>query len=243
MEKITLISQVVKTYFDQNPLVLIIPAKDLMPHFIAAGIFAKDQKNGLSIRNILRNQDNTNQLHQFPFVITERKAVNTNWFFSRNSKLDLSEVSSQLSKLSISTTTKCSRIDSDEHYILELCDEVLHRKGIRQHRFDFLKGDTGVKLPVDIYYPKLNLVIEYREHQHIKSVNHFDKPNILTVSGVNRGKQRKIYDQRRRDVLPKNGIRLIEIVYTNFVFNKRNRIVRDRERDLQIIINIIKGYN
>src|SRR5690554_4922906 len=38
---------------------------------------------------------------------------------------------------------------NDEAYILDLCDSVLKQKGLRQHRFDFLRGDSGVKLPVD----------------------------------------------------------------------------------------------
>lgn len=34
------------------------------------------------------------------------------------------------------------RPESDECYVLNLCDEVLKIKGLRQHKFDFLKGDT-----------------------------------------------------------------------------------------------------
>jgi hypothetical protein len=116
--------------------------------------------------------------------------------------------------------------DSDENYVLNLCDEILNQKGLRQHRFDFLRGDSGTKLPVDIYYPSLNLVIEYRETQHTNSVKHFDKPDVMTVSGVHRGEQRKIYDQRRRDLLPKHGIKLIEIGYSDFEFDRGMRIVR-----------------
>ena len=47
---------------------------------------------------------------------------------------------------------KKNRQSSDEHYVIDLCDEVLGLKASRQHRFDFLKGDTGVRLPVDAYY-------------------------------------------------------------------------------------------
>jgi hypothetical protein len=37
-----------------------------------------------------------------------------------------------------------------------------------------------------------------------------------TVSGMDRGEQRKLYDQRRRDVLPKHSIKLIEFGYDDF---------------------------
>lgn len=77
-----------------------------------------------------------------------------------------------------------SRQASDEYYVIDLCDEILGQKSSRQHRFDFLKGDTGIMLPVDAFYAKLNLVVEYHECQHTESVSLFD--NKRTVSGVPR---------------------------------------------------------
>lgn len=140
---------------------------------------------------------------------------------------------------SASTPTK-KRKDSDEAYVIDLCDEVLTLKGSRQHKFDFLKGDAGTKLPVDAYYPSLNTVVEYRERQHTEPVKLFDKRQ--TVSGVTRGEQRRIYDQRRRDVLPQHGIKLIEISYDDFEYNSRKRIIRDRKRDIKIIKSLIKKH-
>ena len=119
---------------------------------------------------------------------------------------------------------------SDEAYVVDLCDAILGEKAVRQHRFDFLRGDKGHKLPVDAFYPKHNLVIEYRERQHTEEVPFFD--NRKTVSGVSRGDQRKLYDQRRRDLLPKEGIVLLELSYTDFEHDRRKRLVRtasDRE--------------
>lgn len=77
------INQVVKEYFESNPTDKTIPAKDLMPQFIEAGIFTKDHRNGLPIRNILRELDRANSLQLIPYVRAERKKVNTNWFFDR----------------------------------------------------------------------------------------------------------------------------------------------------------------
>ncbi len=103
-------------------------------------------------------------------------------------------------------TNQPDESDKDESYVLDLCDQILGHKCLRQHRFNFLRGDANekgkcVKLPVDGYYPELELVIEYHERQHTEKVDFFDKPERLTVSGVDRGQQRKIYDERRRDVL------------------------------------------
>ena len=130
------------------------------------------------------------------------------------------------------------RKNSDEYYVIDLCDEVLGRKAERQKRFDFLKGDKGHSLPVDAYYKDLNLVIEYYERQHTEIVKFFDKKQ--TVSGVSRGEQRKIYDERRKEILPKHGIELVIISYSDFGDSKN--LKRNRESDLEIIKNILKNY-
>jgi hypothetical protein len=212
MNQIALINKVVKTYFDTNASSKIILAKDLMPQFINEGIFKNDEKNGLPIRQILRKLDAQNQLHQMPHLFADRKLKNTNWYFQRDTNANQkTEVSNPLERDKLTVKPAKNTKQKDEDYVLDLCDEVLKLKGSRQHKFDFLLGDAGTKLPVDIYFAKLNLVVEYREYQHSNAVKHFDKPDKMTVSGIHRGEQRKIYDQRRRDVLPVNGIMLIEI--------------------------------
>ena len=123
--------------------------------------------------------------------------------------------------------------NSDESYVIDLCDEVLNTKAYRQHHFEFLKGDSGKKLPVDAFYPSMNLVIEFKEKQHTEEVNFFDKRQ--TVSGVNRGQQRFIYDQRRRDVLPENGIMLIEFDYSEFEHTSKKKLVRNKIADINVI--------
>lgn len=128
---------------------------------------------------------------------------------------------------------------SDEAYIIDLCDEVLNLKSLRQHRFDFLRGDSGTKLPVDAYYPTLNLVIEYYERQHSEAVPHFDKR--MTVSGISRGEQRKLYDERRRIELPKNGIDLIIFDYTEFQHTSGKRLIRDTVNDTEVIKRKLKS--
>lgn len=236
MNKIDLINQVVKLYFDHNRSQVEVPAKDLMPYFIKAGTFVKDEKNGLPIRKVLRDLDKKNQLHLIPFVYADRKKINTNWYFRRTSGVELAtKLVKATSPKKYTTKSMAKTTDRDEAYVLDLCDEVLQLKGLRQHKFDFLTGDSGRRLPVDIYYPTLNLVVEYRETQHSNEVKFFDKPDKMTVSGVSRGEQRKIYDQRRRDVLPQNGIQLIEIDYTDFEHDKKHRIIRDKEKDLEVV--------
>jgi hypothetical protein len=121
----------------------------------------------------------------------------------------------------------------DETYILDLCDKVLGHRRQSQHKFEFLEGDSGRKLPVDAYYPELNLVIEYRERQHSEAVPHFDKRS--TVSGVPRGEQRKLYDDLRRQKLRSNGIDLVELNYSDFPHDGRKRLRRVPDQDEVIV--------
>ena len=253
------IKKAVQDYFDKNPSVIKIRAKDLMPYFIKNGIFDFDHRNGLPIRNLLRELDANIMLHIIPHIRADRKQKNTNWFFvnirSAQDRKEKNNHKPLLQKekfvdidLSFDYVKKSKRSDSDESYIIDLCDEVLAKKSSRQYKFDFLRGDPGkdgkqgVKLPVDAYYCYLNLVIEYRERQHTEEVKHFDKPDKMTISGVHRDDQRKIYDQRRREILPKQGIELIEISYYDFNYNKRKKIIRNKTGDLEIVQKLLVNY-
>lgn len=130
------------------------------------------------------------------------------------------------------------RNSSDEAYVIGMCDETLGEEGRRQHRFDWLLGDPGasggrVRLPVDAYYPEHNLVVEYRERQHDEPVAHFDKPDRLTVSGVHRGDQRRLYDERREALIPEHGLRLVIIRPSDLAADSRGRLLRHRAADLE----------
>jgi len=135
------------------------------------------------------------------------------------------------------------RIYSDEYYVINLCDEILGRKARRQATFDFLRGDgiPGRKLPVDAYYPSLNLVIEYYERQHTETVTFFNRR--MTVSGVSRGEQRKIYDQRRKIILPQHGIKVITISYSQLCHSNNKKLLRNKVEDTLIIQEIFNKNN
>ena len=121
-------------------------------------------------------------------------------------------------------------VPRDGQYIIDLCDRVLGRTALREHRFDFLRGDPGgwcrrgVGLPVDAFYEDLRLVVEYCERQHTEAAAFFDRR--MTVSGVGRGEQRRRYDQRRREVLPLHGIRLVELHVGEFDHGRSKRLRR-----------------
>ena len=130
------------------------------------------------------------------------------------------------------------RNNSDEYYVIDLCDEILGMKAKRQHTFDFLRGDTGRRLPVDAYYEGLNLVVEYYERQHTESVKLFD--DRMTKSGVPRSVQRRIYDERRKEVLPQHGIQVTVISFQDF--GKSKKLKRIKERDLEVVKKFFKDF-
>lgn len=122
---------------------------------------------------------------------------------------------------------------SDEAYILDLCDSILGTRSLRQFSFPFLVGDAGTKLLVDAYYPRLKLVVEYREKQHTEEVKLFDRK--WTRSGMTRDKQRARYDQLRWEVLPTHGITSIEIDYSELPHRKADRKLLRTDGDRAIL--------
>lgn len=135
----------------------------------------------------------------------------------------------------------------NERYVLDLCDEALGTASRRQHTFEWLRGDPSPKtgrrkpLPVDAYYPSLRLVVEFHEKQHSEAVKHFDKPDVLTVSGVHRGIQRKLYDDRRRELIPAHGLSLVIIPMSDFTVRGRF-IVKQHEADLKVVRQALRDH-
>jgi len=132
-----------------------------------------------------------------------------------------------------------SRNESDEKYILDLVAEVLAEPDYRwQHRFPTLLGDPGQDgkrrpLPVDGYFPRHRLIVEYWERQHSAPVPIMDDGS--TVSGVSRGHQRRLYDRRRQTWAEANGMRLVILDYRGFETDRQGRLQRDPERDRQTV--------
>ncbi|HSJ56064.1 MAG TPA: HIT family protein, partial [Anaerolineae bacterium] len=113
-----------------------------------------------------------------------------------------------------------------------------------QHRFPTLAGDPGKDgkarpLPVDGYFPRHRLIVEYWEQQHSAPVPIMDEH--LTVSGVSAGHQRRLYDVRRREWAEANGLRLVILDYRGFPTDGRGRIVRDRARDLELVASALRA--
>lgn len=136
---------------------------------------------------------------------------------------------------------------ANQQYVIGLCEEVLGFPASSEHRFDWLRGDpspkTGksVRLPVDAYWEDLQLVVEFNERQHYEPVAHFDKPDVLTVSGVHRGIQRRLYEERRAELVPQHGLSLVIIRMDEFEV-RHNQIVRRPDADRSIVAGHLSPF-
>ena len=137
------------------------------------------------------------------------------------------------------------RSESDEVYLLDLVAEILAEPDYRwQQKFPTLLGDPGRdgrqrQLPVDGYFPRHGLVVEYWEKQHSAPVQIMDEGD--TVSGVSRGHQRRLYDQRRATWAKANGLRLLILDYRGFDTDRQGRLQRNRPRDLQTVVQALRA--
>jgi diadenosine tetraphosphate (Ap4A) HIT family hydrolase len=139
------------------------------------------------------------------------------------------------------------RSESDEKYILDLVAEILAEPDYRwQHRFPTLLGDPGKDgrrhpLPVDGFFPRHRLIVEYWEPHHSEPIPIMDEG--MTVSGVSRGHQRRLYDQRRQTWADANNLQLVILDHRGFETDKQGRLQRDPARDRRIVADALRAAN
>jgi hypothetical protein len=111
----------------------------------------------------------------------------------------------------------------------------------REKRYSWAVGDissrTGhaVELPFDAVWESRRLIVEVDEDQHRKPVAHFDKPDRITVSGVHRGEQRRLYAERKRTAARRKGYIVLEIPWERRPPPGR----RDRVGDLDLLRQMV----
>jgi len=134
-----------------------------------------------------------------------------------------------------------AKAQRDEHYILDLCDQLLG-PGARQKCFDWLLGDASLtagkkrRLPLDGYWDSFCLAVEFQEKQHFEPVPFWDQK--ITASGMTRGEQRKVYDQRKVEKTAEHGVCLLHIRQDAFQMAK-GKIDRNPARDLEIVRGLL----
>lgn len=83
-ERIVGINKILKEYFKTNKGK--VEAQSLMPLFVDAGIFDKKYRySGKKLRTFLRGLRDKNELWKIPYIQTEKKQINTFWYFAPSS--------------------------------------------------------------------------------------------------------------------------------------------------------------
>ena len=237
-ENLKKINEVISHYFDENASVDWIPVKAIMPALIEAGIFTKDKKKGLPIRKVLRELDKESALAKIPAVYAERMSESIYWYFVRAGK-------SYIPKEPVNPITKKEQSilniqNSDEFYLVSLCDELLGQEASRKHTFDTLvgnlhkRGKERTKLPLDAYYEDLKLVVEFfRKNEVLEDLDDKEQARINQI---------KHYDQLKKKAILKKDLRLMQINYASFECGEINKLIRNTEHDKQILRGVLKDF-
>jgi hypothetical protein len=128
-------------------------------------------------------------------------------------------------------------------YVIGLLEEILDEPCEREKRYAWALGDESEKtgrramLPFDAVWENRKLIVEIDEDQHRRPVRFWDKPDRMTVSGVDRGQQRRLYDDRKRDAARGAGYVVLEIPWP------RRPPSRDRDRaaDEEALVAMLAG--
>jgi hypothetical protein len=122
-------------------------------------------------------------------------------------------------------------------YVVGLVSELLGEQPEREKTYAWALGDVSAKtglarrLPFDAVWETRRLIVEVDEDQHRRPVTFWDKPHVITVSGVHRGEQRRLYDERKRAAARAEGYTVIEIPWERRPVPAK----RDRPSDLSTV--------
>jgi hypothetical protein len=215
-----------------------------MADMVAAGIFNKDEKKGLPLRKVLRKLEEENELAQIPSVHIEKNGENKYLYFVKEGE----KFEHKDSTYKKSTKVKTEREDTDEYYLINICNEVLNEKALVQHTFDTLVGDlhkngkSKTNIPLDAYYEIRNLVIEFIEVPNAESDALIEKSKRITASGITRAEQRIKYNKRKRTFLNNKRINVVDIEFAFFDCSQDYKLIRNKEKDTAIIKEILEEY-
>lgn len=240
------INEAVDSYFESNPDITWFAAKKLMPTLIENGVFYRDKKNGLPLRQLLRTLNAKGELDQLPRLHAERIGVDIYWYFVREGAEFVSNHVTE--ELNAKQKRALERSNGDEVYIMGLIDELLNQSGSRKHTFDFLLGDlhqngeTRTELPIDLYYPNLKLALEVVKHPGTENNPIEAKEEKLTVSGITRAEQRLKYLKRKEIVLTQKEIAFIEIPLASFEVDASKQLIRKKGNDVRELIALLSDF-
>lgn len=137
----------------------------------------------------------------------------------------------------------CRPIGAIASHVISLLAEILGSQPEREKTYAWALGDVSPKtgraalLPFDAVWEDRQLIVEVDEDQHRRAVKFWDKPDVLTVSGVSRGDQRGIYSRRKRETARAMGYMVLEIPWER----KPPPDKRDRDDDRRQLVELLRG--
>ena len=211
----------ISDYFKDNPGTKKFPAENLMPWLEEKKIFKETQGERTPVEDLLDLMNERDHINVFPWALGEGDPNRLKWSFVFLKGYSLKELEE---KMTDEQTSKFIEL-GDENYLLDLCDEILGQKALRQHLFHL--PDKGRNFPVHGYYPELNLALYYRKPPQSEVVTHLENISWISGRSLHREKEEEEFLQRCRELLPEKGIRLLEIHHSNFSYNKLKRLQKN----------------
>ncbi|MFJ5174932.1 hypothetical protein ACIP68_13935 [Streptomyces griseoviridis] len=141
-----------------------------------------------------------------------------------------------------------TRDDSDEAYVVGLCNQVLGETALTQHKFDWLQGDPGTggrraELPVDAYWPATNSWSSTGNSSTTSPCPISTSPTgspSAACTGASSGHCTTPAVMRR---FPAHGLRLIVIRPADLDADGRGRLRRNQETDLAALKRILARHS
>lgn len=90
-----------------------------------------------------------------------------------------------------------------QHKALDVIEQVLNEKAVRDRRYNWMKSPKGYSLEIDGYYPQHNLAVEFQGQHHYKK-------SFLGYGDLQYQQQ---CDQIKREAIAAKGIIFLEVKY------------------------------
>lgn len=231
--------QIIETYtavsdhFRDRPGTIKFPAVELMPRLFELNVFPNTYEERSPVEDLLDLMNRNDHISILPWAIGEGDPERLKWSFVFLEGSSLKELEEKMADEQTSRFVELG----DENYLLDLCDEILDQKALRQHKFNFL--GEGRNLPFLGFYPNLNLALYYQKPPQSEVVTRLENINWISGRSLHREKEEEEFLQRCRELLSEKGIQHLEIHHSIFSYNKLKRMNRNLQKDKLTLENLI----
>jgi hypothetical protein len=131
-------------------------------------------------------------------------------------------------------------VSAIENYAIDHVVAILgEQPDARNKRYDWARGDAGTRLPFDAVWESRRLIVEVDGGSTAGLSHTSTRQMSLTVSGVHRGGQRRLYDDRKRTAAREQGYTVV-VIPINGTAASRERNSSLRVSDRLKIVGILR---